>query len=317
MVGRRAVLAGATAAGTGLVAGLGAGRAVANDGGPAARNALWARDVHREAVRIACEQMDVGPVDRAIASAATGRPDDWGCECDPDRVADDVVPDWMPGSVEDDVAHVVEQLPHSYGQYYNPGYEVSAWGYTVDAGGFGNAPDNARKYAHRARDREGSARWRQFGYAAHFLVDVGQPLHTGQELDQARNEWVHHSYERGIAALWPELEAAFRGDGGAHDVVDPEAATKDLARETHPHSGRVFELVHATPDWRSDPEVRAELLGIARECLRPTGRYLRGLVEWVREESERADGGGSDTDGGDGDGNAGDDGGDGGWWWPF
>jgi hypothetical protein len=299
-IGRRTLLSGLATLGAGAVAGRGVDRASARTD-----RSLWTWDLHRETTRIACEQMGVGPVDRTVATAATVAPDDWDCGCDPDAVADDLVPEWAPESVERDVAYVVEQLPHSYGQYYNPGYEVSAWGYTVDVGGFGNAPDNARRYATRARDRSGHGRWRQFGYAAHFLVDVGQPLHTGEEFDQATNEWVHHSYERGIGSLWPELEAAFRGDGDARDVEDPEAATKDLARVAHERSERVFSLVYDTPDWERDPEVRAELLSLTRECLRPTGRYLRGLLEWVRED-EDGDGGG---DGGDSD--------DDGWWPPW
>jgi hypothetical protein len=295
-IGRRSVLAGLATAGVGLAA--------------VPRNAsAWGWDLHRETTRIACEQMGVGPVNRTMATAVTTKPDDWGCDCDPQAVAADVVPAWAPSGVESEVVRLLDQLPHSYGQYYNPGFEVSVWGYDVDVGGFGNAPDNVRQYANRAREATGTERWRQFGYAAHFLTDVGQPLHTGEEFDQATNEWVHHSFERGTAALWPELEPAFRGDGDAHDVEDPEAAAKDLARIAHEHSERAFSLVYDDPAWRSDPETRREVLELSRACLGPTGRYLRGLVEWVREDAGESDGSGDDGDDSGGGG--------GGWWWLF
>jgi hypothetical protein len=297
-IGRRAVLSGVVAGGAGLALGQGVETASADP------KRLWAGDIHRKAVRIACDQTGVSPLHRQIAATATLEPDEWNCRCDPRQVAGDVVPNWAPDGVEREVAGLVEQLPHSYEQYYNPGFEVTAWGFTVDVGGFGNAPDNVRKYANRARESSGVERWRQLGYAAHFLTDVGQPLHTGEEFDQATNEWVHHSYERGIEAYWPDLEGAFRGDGGVHEVDDPEAATKDLARITHERSKRVFELIHRNRGWREDPDVRDELLALSRECLAPTGRYLRGLIEWVRNE---------DTGGETGD--DGDDGGSGGWWW--
>lgn len=295
-IGRRAVLSGLVAGGTGLAFG---GTAAAR----ADAESLWAWDVHRKAVRIACDQTGVAPLHRQIAATATLEPDEWNCQCDPRRVAGDVVPNWAPGRAEREVAELVEQLPHSYAQYYNPGFEVTAWGYTVDVGGFGNAPDNVRKYANRARDRSGVQRWRQLGYAAHYLTDVGQPLHTGEEFDQATNEWVHHSYERGIETYWPDLEPAFRGNGEVHEIENPEAATKDLARITHERSKRVFELVHRNRGWREDPHVRDELLTLTRECLAPTGRYLRGLIEWVQNEET-----GNET------GDNGDDGGSGGWW---
>jgi len=280
---RRTVLAGLGAA-TGLVGG-GAGLGVASDTARASA-ARYERDVHRAMTRIGCAQknVDFGPL--TVAVDAVTAPDDWDCDCDPDAIAEEVVPDWMPEERERYVAHVVERMPLSYNHYYNPRLEITLWGYTVDLGEFGDAPDNVDRYARRAAGTRDDERFRNLGYALHFLQDVGQPLHTGEEIDQARNEWVHYSYEDGVAAHWGDLVDAFRGDGDARTVENPKDATRALARLSHERSERIYELVEANRNWADDPGVRPELLSITRDCLSATGRYVRGLIEWVDENGE-------------------------------
>jgi hypothetical protein len=298
-VGRRRVLAGIGAA----AAGLGGAPTAAADrrtGGPrsdprgAGSGAFWAGDVHEAMTWDACRTagLDFGNAFTATANATA--PDRWEPDYDPEAVADDVVPDWLPEGTEATVARVVEQLPQSYGHYHNPGLEVSAWGYTLDVGGFGNAPDNVERYADRAAGAEGRERYRNLGYALHFVGDVGQPLHTGEEFDQASNQWVHYSYEDGIARHWNELSGAFRGDGDAAPVEDPGDATRELARITHEHSAAVYELVAGNREWADDPETRRAVLAETRPCLRAAGRYARGIVEHV----ERGGSGDGDDDGG-------------------
>jgi accessory colonization factor AcfC len=43
-----------------------------------------------------------------------------------------------------------------------------------------------------------SSKYRNMGFALHFLADLGNPMHTGNFSDQITNQWVHHTY--GISA---------------------------------------------------------------------------------------------------------------------
>ena len=69
--------------------------------------------------------------------------------------------------------------------------------------GTGYAPAQCENYVNIAGDYYDQPSmynaYTNLGYSSHFLTDVGNPLHTGMELEQALNSWVHGDYEAYVA----------------------------------------------------------------------------------------------------------------------
>ncbi|WP_135852752.1 phospholipase C/P1 nuclease family protein [Halorussus salinus] len=236
----------------------------------------WAPTDHDRMIEAVCKQMGVDSGYANVAGTYGGDPDDWGCQCDVDS------PGTWPDYLEQKVQDAVDQVFHSYRHYWNPEFKFVDGAITYTAT-LGEAPKYAKKYLQKAKDKSNkSDRYINLGYASHFLSDAGQPQHTGYELKQATNSWVHYDYESFVYDNWDSGEN-FRGSlmrtQYAASINDGAEATKELARYSHDYLPNLYQTIYNNPDsWKSNDDV----ITITRNCFNKTGVYMRGFVEEVQ-----------------------------------
>jgi len=226
--------------------------------GDSAIDPQWAVSTHRKMARLSAEKMNVGGKNEIAGHADD--PDYW----DPN------IPNWLPGFVKD----AINQVMHSYGHYYNPSL----------LGGTGGAPSNAKEYYNKAESSENSgdtsdAR-EKAGWACHFMVDVGQPLHTGAEASQAANSQIHYDYEGWVADNWTSGEnfSDEIDNNTYYPINSPSQAVKDLAGVSHDYVGTVFDTIKNNPNsWKNDSDV----IDATENSLVKTGYYNKGFLNGI------------------------------------
>lgn len=102
-----------------------------------------------------------------------------------------------PDNWEYDVTGMPESWEESLDQ---PGRRwTHAWGpnpLPVPPSMVGSAPSWAKDYMEKAHDASSDyQKYRNMGFALHFLADMGNPMHTGAFLQQINNQWIHYTYE--------------------------------------------------------------------------------------------------------------------------
>ncbi|NEU56338.1 hypothetical protein [Halorussus sp. MSC15.2] len=249
--------------------------------GDAAVSPEWAPNDHNRMAGLACEQMDVSSYYAGLARDNGGDPDDWGCQCDVSQY----LPDGWPDELVSEIQDAVDQVFHSYRHYWNPDFELWWNGTRYYDGQTGDAPKYAKQYLQKARDEMGTSKYSAFvnlGYATHFLSDAGQPLHTGLELKQFNNQWVHYDYESFVHSNWDSGEKfkdAFQRTQYAAPVDDAAEATKTVAKYSNDYLSTLFYAIYDNPDsWKSNSDV----LTITRNCYNKTATHMRGFVEEVQ-----------------------------------
>lgn len=161
----------------------------------------------------------------------------------------------------------------SYNHYYNPSL------------GTGNAPTNANYYAGFAKTNYSSGNYNtaftNLGYSSHYLSDVGNPLHTGRELDQSLNQWVHYDYESYVSGNWTtgyNFKSVINNNNYYYAITDPAQATRNLASSSHSDIDTLFNAIYYYPNtWRTDPNVKT----ITDRSLLQTAKYNLGLVKYT------------------------------------
>lgn len=170
------------------------------------------------------------------------------------------------------------KLWQSYNHYYNP---YALGGLTVGSA-HANCHIHAGLAGYHYEDGEFPDTYEDLAYSSHFLTDLGNPMHTGYEIEQINNEWVHVDYENYVSSNW---------DSGYnfHDTVDvtntyyaisgPMEAAEELAEHSHADLEEIYEYVYYNPDtFDNMPEVAS----LTNEFLRRTTKYNTGLVKDVR-----------------------------------
>jgi len=161
----------------------------------------------------------------------------------------------------------------SYNHYYNPNL------------GTGNAPANANTYAGFAKTNYSSGSYNtaftNLGYSSHYLSDVGNPLHTGLELDQILNQWVHYDYESYVSGNWTtgyNFKSVIDNNNYYYAITDPAQATRNLASSSNSDINTLFTAIYYHPNtWRTNPTVKT----ITERSLLNTAKYNLGLVKYV------------------------------------
>jgi len=227
-------------------------------GGSPTLEPQWAVSTHRKMAELSANKMGVSG-----ASEIGGHADD------PDYW-DPNIPNWLPGFVKD----AINQVMHSYGHYYNPSL----------LGGTGGAPSNAKEYFNKAQDAEDSGNTsnarEKAGWACHFIVDVGQPLHTGAEASQAANSSVHYDYEGWVNSNWDSGEnfSDEIDNNTYYPINSPSQAVKDLADVSHDYVGTIFDTINNNPDsWKDDDDV----IDATENVLVKTGYYNKGFLQEI------------------------------------
>jgi hypothetical protein len=177
----------------------------------------------------------------------------------------------------DDMGFPVHQSTH----YLNPDY------YT------GQAQVACELYADMALKDYLDHRWydaySQLGYSSHFLADVGNPLHTGAELQQGitslMNLNIHDAYENYVYRNWENMFRSSIEKADASIVTSsPAMTTLRLAMHTHQYLPELNARIYWNWIWNGgnfnlNNDLR--IYSITDDCLTTTGKYMRGLVRYL------------------------------------
>lgn len=155
------------------------------------------------------------------------------------------------------------------------------------------SPDWTRDLADAARNRyqrgpqyhaEATTR---LGYSSHFLEDIGNPMHTGRELDQVVNQWTHSNYENHIDSCWDSkgFKSLIENNNDAFWYTDWKQGAIDLATYSHGYLDTLYTLVYNLgPSWEvknHDMEIE-EIDKVTHNVLLRTAKSTNGLACYVR-----------------------------------
>ncbi|HVN65255.1 MAG TPA: hypothetical protein VMT31_01425, partial [Methanomicrobiales archaeon] len=161
---------------------------------------------------------------------------------------------------------------------------------------FGLAPDNLERNATEASNKINSGEYMSgFGslaHASHFLADIGNPLHTGEAINQIADlGMVHHAYEDYVKKNWNTL--LLGADRSFSDYVtgttdirwnsDPLQSGRRLAGDSTLSSDALYRYIYRT-FIRYDrflPEADPRIADITIKSLVETKQYTNGLVTYA------------------------------------
>jgi len=255
---------------------------------PLARDIIvrWAgRPTHARIIQDAIIKMDVPSLEDQTAYDAAEQPDSWAANAlSPYKELPIIVPppwgfliDWT--TFVDSIA----ETSHSIIHYYDP----SVWDLGQE---FGYAPDACQINADNAREayqnQDYHAASESLAFASHFLTDVGNPMHTGLEIDQARDkkfgEWDTHGEFEGYTVLyWDDPQHNFNqtisNDWYYYGVGNPYRTTKNLAKYTHEYLPTLYQNTNK-PGYTRNMLV----IALTQKSLLTTARNTRGLVWYLK-----------------------------------
>lgn len=200
----------------------------------------WTATPHREMTRIAVKKWGITDTYADIAAEAADDPDEW--------------------------------IHTPYSHYYDPDT------------GYGTADENCDDHATIAAAyydaSQLSAAYTELGYASHFLVDVGNPLHTGMVSEQVLHQWVHEDYEQYVYQNWDDgFEDIVSGNNYYISISDPEDAAQDLASYSNGYLSSLWMHIYYNPStWESSSTVE----DITENVLLKSAKYNMGLVKYMR-----------------------------------
>ena len=182
---------------------------------------------------------------------------------------------------------IFADLIHCWTHYYNPDYADSL----IE----GYAPTDAKYFADISKANYSSTNYvdaaYNLGYASHFLTDVSNPMHTGQELNQVIDKLftqhdTHAEYETFVSNNWSSTSTYKFGDLVKNNtyyyrVRSPDEATINTATFSHAYVDTLYYHVKNQPGtgFYSDPTVK----NITENCVLIAARYTGGLVEYTRD----------------------------------
>ncbi|NLN43552.1 MAG: hypothetical protein GX152_05065 [Methanosarcina sp.] len=206
----------------------------------------WAGNTHNKMTYSACRKMGVSINYAQTASDYADDPDDWDSGF------------WQ-----------------SYNHYYNPVVPTTGYAHVNCA----NLTNNAKAYYSNSQL---TSAYQHLGYATHYMSDLGNPMHTGCEVDQYQNQWVHTSYESYVYNNWDTGQKygdVVNATNTYYTITNPKQSAENLASSTHPDVDTLYKLVYYNPTtFGSNPDV----IAITMYGLREATKYNKGLVNYVR-----------------------------------
>ncbi len=230
----------------------------------------WAGAQHQDIIKIACTKWGVSSTEAGYAANAADDPDSW--------------PPIYPPTGWEWLDQFIVGICHSWDHYYNPDL------------GTGAAPEQCNNYATNAKSYYDNgwyySAYTTLGYSSHFLTDVGNPMHTGRELNQAYDKYIagtdtHALYESYVWNNWEagqglgyNFKSVIENNWYYYAVSDSTAATKSLASYSHGYLDTLYWKVANDPVFfKYDTTVRS----ITETVLTDTAKYSLGLVKYVRD----------------------------------
>jgi hypothetical protein len=174
----------------------------------------------------------------------------------------------------------LNQVVHGYYHYYNP--------YFFGITGFGGAPGQANSYGQTAKSEYDNGQTayaaQDLGYSSHFTVDVGCPLHTGAEVSQGLNQWVHSAYEVDYVNYYWISGYTFKDIVSNNNQYVPTSSisgtTVDLSKFTNQYCGTVFDTIYNNPStYRSNANLRSA----TQNALLETSKREMGVVKYIKD----------------------------------
>lgn len=164
-------------------------------------------------------------------------------------------------------------IVHGIRHYYNPDTSM------------GTAPSNAQSHGIRARSeyQAGNINYASswVGWSSHYLADVANPMHTGQEIAQARDRGLHSSYENYVYVKWdPYYAPILWDDPYYYPMTSPNDWTIYSAQMSHVYLDTLLQRVQVHRDvdgLHNDPIVR----DITTNNLLLAERMCWGLASFV------------------------------------
>jgi hypothetical protein len=215
----------------------------------------WAGPEHNNFIYYSLQYWGPSEEMNQLARSAASVPDSWS-----------FIPDWMPS----DYLPYFRDIVFSYNMYYN---RVSPLRFK------GGAPDETQYWINQAKNDLNNGQinnaYTHLGYASHFLTDVGNPLHTGRELDQAKqgdlvymngiwvwvphvHRWIHDDYEVYVNNYWNDyfFASAHSQDFYTKSYLATNDASDEailVSNQAHNDVDELYLLIHNNPvTWRSE-----------------------------------------------------------------
>ena len=194
-------------------------------------------------------------------------------------------PDFWRYSGDENLNRILKAREH----YWNPEIEkleiIPLIGLLVGA-----APSNCEKYSTLAKsdaNNNNLDKYVNLGLASHFMIDIGNPMHTGKTFETLEdNSNTHDNYEIYVGLNWTTgamLSRAISNDYYWNSVNDPARTTKSLARYSNGYLNSLYDTVRNNPTTFSMNTTEKGMLveEITLNCLRATGRNSWGLIQFV------------------------------------
>lgn len=166
-------------------------------------------------------------------------------------------------------------LFHSIDHYYNPNL------------GVGFAPSNCYDQAEDAKTYyDGGSDYaaaQTLGYASHFLTDVGNPMHTGRELEQILWSWCHFNYEAHVNARWDAtFESIVANNNNYYWYTDWSTDTRDLAAYSNGYLDTVIGYVYGLGENWDYTQSHSSIDSLTNNLILRTAKYTNGLARYVK-----------------------------------
>jgi hypothetical protein len=221
----------------------------------------WHGGQHSDIIYLSVKKWGYSDALANEASVAADDPDTW--------------PSIVPPSGYEEFDDFINTVCHSWDHYYNP---------TL---GTGWAPLRCGEFSGSAKDKIDQYDWeggmRDLGWSSHFMTDVGNPLHTGNEVEQAAFPWVHFAYEDYVGNNWMagyQFKNVVANNWEYHAVYSPDLTTRLLAGFSKNYEDTVYSTIFFYPDsFDSNQNLRAA----TEACLLSTAKDTLGLVKYVTD----------------------------------
>ncbi|MCK8518448.1 phospholipase C/P1 nuclease family protein [Methanoculleus sp. 7T] len=222
----------------------------------------WSGTVHQDIISVACQRCAFPDAQYAVSAADD--PDGW--------------PASIPWFVPQELHTPINAVFHSWHHYYSPWY------------GWGGAPGHTKSYVDEAKTYHTNGQTalaaQSLGWSSHFLTDVGNPMHTGKEIEQYAEYLlgndIHGAYEAYVTRNWPsKFKPTVTSNYNYYTYADWDSGCKNLAISSHADLDTVYTIMYHNRD-PSVQDSHSQLETVTRNNILQTAKYTNGLARYAK-----------------------------------
>jgi Zinc dependent phospholipase C. len=168
---------------------------------------------------------------------------------------------------------------NAYNHYYNPD---GFWPFLGGAPASSLIEYNYARSAFISYNFDSSSAF--IANSSHYMSDVGNPMHTGYEIDTIFNQTLHNKYEAYVTSQWVadgfNFKSSVQGNSINYIVEEPDNATIHLAEYSHQNIDTLYQKLYtlSTEQLLLDGWTKV----LTQAWLVKTSRYVNGLVDlWL------------------------------------